>query len=169
MDPVIVTKRQDRLLSDDTFDAFCHQIIPLASVLTPNFVETQELLGRQLNNQQDIKMAAQDLQKMGAQNVVIKGPHESEQDSQIHNYVLLASGEEFWMDNNFVKTNKLNGAGDSFSAIITAELAKGQPVKNAIQTANNFVDVAIHHPLSIGKKFGPINHWAGQRSLHPDD
>lgn len=169
VDPVIVTKRQDRLLSDDTFDAFCHQIIPLASVLTPNFVETQELLGRQLNNQQDIKMAAQDLQKMGAQNVVIKGPHESEQDYQIHNYVLLASGEEFWMDNNFVKTNKLNGAGDSFSAIITAELAKGQPVKNAIQTANNFVDVAIHHPLSIGKKFGPINHWAGQRSLHPDD
>lgn len=166
VDPVIVTKQQDRLLSDDAFDAFCHQLVPLATVLTPNFVEAQELLGREFKNQQDITTAAQDLQKMGAQNVVIKGQHSNNQTKQIHNYVLLNNGDSFWINNDLVKTTKLNGAGDSFSAIITAELAKGHSVKAAIQRANNFVDAAIHYPLSIGDAFGPINHWAGQRSLH---
>lgn len=166
VDPVIVTKRQDRLLSDDAFNAFCQQIIPLATVLTPNFIEAQELLGSQLTSQHDVQVAAHDLQKMGARNVVIKGQHQGEHTKQIHNYVLLANGDDFWMDNNFVKTAKLNGAGDSFSAIITAELAQEHSVEHAIKRANNFVDVAIHHPLAIGKKFGPINHWAGQESLH---
>lgn len=103
----------------------------------------------------------------GAQNVVIKGSHDHNQ-PLIHNYVLLADGTDFWMDNRFVKTNKVNGAGDSFSAIITAELAKGQPVAKAIKRANQFVDVAIHHPLAVGQNFGPINHWAGEKSFTND-
>lgn len=167
VDPVIITKRQDRLLSDDAFADFRNQLIPLATVLTPNFAEAEELLGHPLSNQQDVRKAAHQLQQMGAKNVVIKGQHLADQTEPIHNYVLLENGHDFWINNKFVKTTKLNGAGDSFSAIITAELAKGTSVGNAIKRANNFVDVAIHHPLAIGQNFGPINHWAAQKSLRP--
>lgn len=169
VDPVIVTKQQDRLLNDDAFEAFRQKIVPLATVITPNFDEVQEILNRSLTNEQDIINSAHELQQMGAQNIVIKGQHLPEQTEPIHNYVLLADGHDFWINNKFVKTNQLNGAGDSFSAIITAELAKGNDVSHAIKRANNFVDVAIHHPLAIGKNFGPINHWAAQKSLHPKD
>lgn len=169
VDPVILTKRQDRLLNNDAMDAFCNQIIPLATVITPNFGEAEQLTGHSLQDEQAVMNAARELQQMGAQNVVIKGKYLADQEEPIHNYVLLVNGCDFWIHNKFVKTTKLNGAGDSFSAIITAELAKGNPVEQAIKRANNFVDIAIHHPLTIGKNFGPINHWAGQRSLHPND
>ncbi|HJA46848.1 MAG TPA: bifunctional hydroxymethylpyrimidine kinase/phosphomethylpyrimidine kinase [Candidatus Limosilactobacillus excrementigallinarum] len=168
VDPVIITKRHNRLLSDDAFTDFRHELIPLATVLTPNFTEAEELLDHDFTNQADIVEGAHQLQAMGAQNVVIKGSHDQAQ-PLIHNYVLLADGTDFWMNNRFVKTNKVNGAGDSFSAIITAELAKGQPVVNAIKRANQFVDVAIHHPLAVGQNFGPINHWAGEKAFTNDN
>lgn len=165
VDPVIITKRHDRLLSNEAFDAFRKQIIPLATVITPNFTEAEELLNQDFTSQQDVIDGAHRLQQMGAKNVVIKGRHDPQRDSLIHNYVLLSDGSSFWLDNQLVKTTKLNGAGDSFSAIITAELAKGNSVPNAIKRANHFVDAAIHHPLAIGQNFGPINHWAGAQSL----
>ncbi|WP_295731469.1 bifunctional hydroxymethylpyrimidine kinase/phosphomethylpyrimidine kinase [uncultured Limosilactobacillus sp.] len=165
VDPVIITKRHDRLLSNEAFENFRKQIIPLATIITPNFMEAEELLGKDFLSSQDIIAGAHELQQMGAKNVVIKGQHDAKHNSIIHNYVLLADGTSFWLDNQFVKTKKLNGAGDSFSAIITAELAKGNSISNAIKRANHFVDVAIHHPLAIGQSFGPINHWAGEQSL----
>lgn len=165
VDPVIITKRHDRLLDDDAFNIFTKSLIPLATVITPNFFEAEELVGMSFNSSEDIKQAAHKLTRLGAKNVVIKGKHQNSQTTPVKDFILLSSGESFWITNPIIHTNKINGSGDSFSAIITTELAKGTPVKNAIIRANQFVRAALESPLNIGSHFGPINHWAGQKKL----
>lgn len=166
VDPVIVTKQGDRLLADDAFSSFCDLLIPSATVITPNFVEAQELTGQTLTTPRSFLNAARQLQRQGAQNVVIKGQHPQHgQDRRITTLVLLADGQSFWLKNRFMPGKKVNGAGDTFSAIIAAELAKGSEVRHAIVKANDFVAAAIDHPLNIGKAFMPLNHWAGQNWL----
>ena len=170
VDPVIVTKQGDRLVPDDAFEVFCRRLLPQADVLTPNFIEAATLVGETLATPEAMLDAALYLQKMGAKNVVIKGKHpQTGEEPVISSLVLLADGESFWVNNPFIKAQKANGAGDSFSAIIAAELAKGRSVMEAIERANDFVVAAIRHPTGVGKQFGPLNHWAGQDWLRGDD
>lgn len=170
VDPVIVTKQGDRLLEDDAFASFNDQLIPSATVITPNFAEAQELTGLALATPQSFLDAARQIQQQGAKNVVIKGQHpQPGQEMQIATLVLLADGDSFWLKNRFIPGKKVNGAGDTFSAIIAAELAKGADVRQAVVKANDFVAAAIRQPLHIGKSFAPVNHWAGQSWLFNND
>ncbi|WP_295747472.1 bifunctional hydroxymethylpyrimidine kinase/phosphomethylpyrimidine kinase [uncultured Limosilactobacillus sp.] len=170
VDPVIITKQGDHLLDQAALTVFCQQLLPKATVITPNFLEAQVLVDHQLSTPEDLLTAAYQIQQIGAANVVIKGKHPTgDQEPVISSLVLLADGQSFWINNEFVKAKKANGAGDTFSAIIAAELAKGQPVLTAIEQANDFVVAAIKKPLGIGQHFGPLNHWAGQSWRQCDD
>ena len=145
VDPVIITKHGAMLLEQSAYELFRERIIPLATVITPNFYEAQ---------------------KLGAKNVVIKGAHNDDSQTTVDDFVLLEDGDSFWLKKPFVKTDRLNGTGDSFSAIIAAELAKGNNVKIAVTKAKDAVYAAIANPLTVGHKFGPINHWDAQKELH---
>ncbi len=160
VDPVIVTKHGATLLSPDALHNLRNLMLPLATVITPNFYEAQALVERQLQTKDDIKKAAQELQKMGAKNIMIKGRHDNDQQADVADYVLLASGEDFWLSSPYVKTEHVNGTGDSLSACITAELGKGKTITTAIKIAKKFVYQAIAHQIDVGHKYGPINHWA---------
>lgn len=118
-----------------------------------------------INNRQDQLTAAQRLQKMGAKNVVVKGTHSDNAQDSVDDLVLLEDGSHFWTSKPFIKTSRLNGTGDAFSAIIAAELAKGQDVASAVRRAKDAVYAAIANPLTVGHKFGPINHWAAKAEL----
>ena len=165
VDPVIITKHGAMLLNQSAYERFRERIIPLATVITPNFFEAQKLTEMTISNRHDLLTAAQHLHKLGAKNVVIKGAHSDTSQDTVDDLVLLANGEHFWMSKPFIKTSRLNGTGDTFSAIITAELAKGRDVASAVQRAKDAVYTAIAHPLTIGHQFGPINHWAAQVEL----
>ena len=135
----------------------------MADVLTPNLAEAAAMVGRKLTTSKDMIDAAQELQALGANNIVIKGGHGNGEMSA--DYVLLADGEDFWLSAPRVETSNLNGTGDTFSVCITAELAKGHDPKQAIITAKCFVQDALENPLSVGHGNGPTNHWA-TRSDH---
>lgn len=110
VDPVIVTKQGDRLLEDDAFTAFCDQLIPSATVITPNYAEAQELTGNVLATAESFVNAAQQLQRQGARNVVIKGQHpQPGAELTINTFVLLADGQHFWLKNRFVPGKKPTG------------------------------------------------------------
>lgn len=160
VDPVIVTKHGATLLKDDALNNMRNLMLPLATVITPNFAEAQTLVARQLNTATDIKQAARQLQQMGAQNILIKGRHDDVHQAVVTDYVLLASGEDFWLEAPYIDTQHVNGTGDSLSACIAAELAKGRTVADAIKTAKQFVYQAIADPIDVGHQYGPINHWA---------
>ncbi|HJA73262.1 MAG TPA: bifunctional hydroxymethylpyrimidine kinase/phosphomethylpyrimidine kinase [Candidatus Limosilactobacillus faecipullorum] len=165
VDPVIITKHGAMLLDESAYELFRERIIPLAAVLTPNFFEAQKLTERELKDDEAIVEAAKELQQMGAQNVIIKGQHQPGQVEPVRDFVLLADGEEFWLSQKYVATDRVNGTGDTYSAIITAELAKGVAVKQAVIKANHFVHTAIQNELTVGHQYGPINHWAGMKLI----
>lgn len=161
VDPVIVTKHGNMLIEEDALATLKEELLPLATVLTPNFYEAEKLTGITLKEEQDFVTAAAVLQKMGAKNIVIKGAHQSEKQKNVADYVLLETGENHWLKAPYHKTDRINGTGDSLSACIAAELAKGTDVLTAVKIAKKFVNHAIADELIIGHKFGPINHWAG--------
>lgn len=165
VDPVIITKHGAMLLEQSAYELFRERIIPLATVITPNFYEAQKLTGLELKDTQEMFAAAEKLQKMGAKNVVVKGEHNDATQKEVVDVVLLEDGSKFEMSKPFFDTTHVNGTGDTFSAIIAAELAKGNTVKNAVLYAKDAVYAAISNPIEVGHKFGPINHWAAERKL----
>lgn len=166
VDPVIITKHGAVLLEPQVEQLFIKRIIPLADVITPNFYEAKHLSKLALTNDEQIKQAAAIFHQMGAKNVVIKGQHLPDQTTPVRDFVSLASGEQYWLDEEYIPTNRVNGTGDSFSAMIAAELAKKTTVKAAVQKAKIFVHQSIAQSINVGHKFGPINHWAGQSRIN---
>lgn len=160
VDPVITTKHGNRLLEEDAFQTLKTELIPLADVLTPNFYEAQVLADMTLKTDADMAKAATIMQDLGAKNIYIKGNHHEAAQHEVRDYVLLADGTSFWLTGPYHETERVNGTGDSLSACIAAELAKGTPVETAIRAAKDYVNDAIASPLAVGHKFGPINHWA---------
>lgn len=160
VDPVIITKHGAMLLEEEAYQTFRRRLLPLATVLTPNFFEAKKLTGLELTDDEQIMAAARQLQAAGAKNVMIKGRHDDEGQREVRDFVLTASGESFWLAEPYVKTDHVNGTGDSLSAVIAAELAKGQTPAAAIRLAKKFVHTAIAQPIAVGHQFGPINHWA---------
>lgn len=165
VDPVIITKHGAMLLKQSAYDLFIKRIIPLATVITPNFFEAQKLTDTTITDHASQLAAAQKLQAMGAKNVVVKGAHNTATQVTVDDVVLLEDGQDFWISKPYVNTSRLNGTGDTFSAIIAAELAKGSNVKDAVIRAKDAVYAAIANSLGVGHKFGPINHWAAQKEL----
>lgn len=157
LDPVIVTKHGALLLANAAFETLKDQLMPLATVVTPNFYEAQKLTGMTIKTADDYQVAAGQLMALGAKNVIIKGEHR-EQQTTISDYVQLATGKSFWLTEDYVQTTHINGTGDSLSACICAELAKGATIEAAIRTAKKYVHAAIANPIDVGHRFGPINH-----------
>lgn len=160
VDPVIVTKHGAMLLETAAFETLREQLVPLATVITPNFFEAQKLVDMVIETDEDMLTAAKKLQTMGAKNVMIKGQHSDANQTEVRDLVLLENGEHFWLSAPYIHTDRVNGTGDSLSACITAELAKGKSVKEAITIAKQYVNVSIANQIEVGHKYGPINHWA---------
>jgi hydroxymethylpyrimidine/phosphomethylpyrimidine kinase len=115
-----------------------------------------------LDTDADTEAAAHQLQASGAKNVVLKGAHDDPTQKEVRDFVLLESGKSFWLSEPYHDTDRVNGTGDTLSAVITAEIGKGNDVEDAIRIAKRFTNQAIGHPIPVGHKYGPINHWANQ-------
>lgn len=165
VDPVIVTKHGALLLETNAFETLKNRLIPLAEVITPNFYEAEHIVGRKLDSTTKIKAAAQELQALGAKNVMIKGQRTGDNQETVDDFVLLENGKSFWLPAQFFDTDRRNGTGDTLSAVIAAELAKGTNVEQAIRIAREFVTNAIQTEIQVGHKYGPINHWANKLPL----
>ena len=160
LDPVISTKHGNLLMEQSAFETLKRVLIPMATVITPNFYEAEHITGQTLDTKDKIVAAAEQIHALGAKNVMLKGRHDSPEQTTVADYVLLESGKSFWLTGPYYPTERKNGTGDTLSAVITAELGKGAAVEDAIRTAKTFVDTAISHEIQVGHKFGPINHWA---------
>ncbi|MCT3439622.1 bifunctional hydroxymethylpyrimidine kinase/phosphomethylpyrimidine kinase, partial [Limosilactobacillus fermentum] len=132
-DPVIITKHGVMLLEQSAYELFRERIIPLATVITPNFYEAQKLTELELKDDDQVQEAAAKLHALGAKNVVIKGQHIEGQTTPVRDFVSLADGKTFWLEEEYVPTDRVNGTGDTFSAIIAAELAKGHSVEAGVR------------------------------------
>ncbi|UQS82929.1 bifunctional hydroxymethylpyrimidine kinase/phosphomethylpyrimidine kinase [Bombilactobacillus folatiphilus] len=160
VDPVMVAKGGAILLEEDAIKTMITELFPLATILTPNLLEAEKIVGQTIDTPSDFKRAAQMMQQMGAKNIVIKGGHKVGE--KVQDYVLLANGHEQWLSAPRIDTKRTHGTGDTLSACITAELAKGHSIIQALQIAKNYISQAIAQTIQVGHGHGPLNHWAGQ-------
>lgn len=157
LDPVMIAKGGAPLLESSAIAALKTLLLPRADVLTPNIPEAEQLTGIRIEHADDLRRAADLLREMGARTVIIKGGHGT--GAQSRDVVVTPDGA-FTLSAARFDTKHTHGTGCTFSACITAELAKGHDVAQAIRTAKAFITAAISNPLGIGHGHGPTNHWA---------
>jgi len=160
VDPVMIAKGGATLLEKEALTALTRDLIPLAAIVTPNIPEAATITEMKIETLAQREEAAKAIYQMGAKNVIIKGGHD-EQSEQVVD--LLYDGQQFYyLEGKRINTRHTHGTGCTFAAAITAELAKGNSVTEAVKIAKAFIEAAIEDQLGIGGGHGPTNHWAYQ-------
>jgi pyridoxine kinase len=159
IDPVMVCKGEDEVLNPEAAEATRDLLLPLATVVTPNLFEAWQLSGvGPIRTIEDMKEAAKKIHELGAKNVVVKGGKQLAHDKAVD---LFYDGNEFvLLEGEKHNTTYNHGAGCTFAAAITANLANGQDVKTAVNHAKDFVNAAIKHGWKLNEYVGPVMHGA---------
>ncbi|QEY23345.1 bifunctional hydroxymethylpyrimidine kinase/phosphomethylpyrimidine kinase [Neisseria animalis] len=163
LDPVMIAKGGASLLQQNAVHALKTELLPLAEVITPNLPEAEALTGIAVCDDDSAAAAAAVLQDMGVKTVVLKGGHLQQSQSEVCRDWIFSPEGDFVLESPRFPTRHTHGTGCTFSACLTAELAKGQPLLQAVKTAKDFISAAIEHSLNIGAGHGPTNHWAYAR------
>lgn len=154
VDPVLICKGQEPGAALDTDNALKEKILPLATVLTPNVFEASTLSGIEVTDLDSLKEAAKRIHELGVPYVVAKGGAVLEGDEAVD---VLYDGEKF---TEFrapkIGERYVSGAGCTLAAAITAELAKGAEVGDAVRVAKAFVSQAIEHRVTPHTPFDEV-------------
>jgi hydroxymethylpyrimidine/phosphomethylpyrimidine kinase len=167
VDPVMIAKSGHALLKESAVSALIEHILPQAFVVTPNIPEAEVMSGMSILTREDMIEAGKKIQALGAKNVVVKGGHHLEGDHST-DLLLLENGQCDWLSAPRIDTKNTHGTGCTFSACITAELAKGKTVSEAVHIAKAFIQAAIANGISVGLGNGPTNHWAYRKVAEND-
>ncbi len=155
VDPVMVAKSGDHLLAENAVHALRTRLLPLALVITPNLPGAEALVGGPIRTLDEMREAARRLHALGPHWVVIKGGHGSG-DTVTD---LLYDGQTFVRrDSARIDTPHTHGSGCTFSAAMTACLARGQTVPEAFAAAKQYTHAAIVAAPRLGHGHGPLNH-----------
>lgn len=159
IDPVMVCKGEDEVLQPENTDAMRELLVPRALVVTPNLFEAGQLAKTgPVKTIDGMKEAAAKIYELGAKNVVVKGGKAIAHDKAID---LFYDGKEFiLLESDKLETTYNHGAGCTFAAAITANLANGKSVKEAVSEAKTFVTPAIKHGWKLNQYVGPVMHGA---------
>ncbi len=154
VDPVMVAKSGAPLLRPDAVETLVKELIPLATVVTPNRMEAEKLAGTRIKSLEDARRVAKYIvEELGAKAAVVKGGHlEGEESIDVLYY-----------DGRFREYRAprvkgcTHGTGCSFSAAIAAELAKGRSIEEAVETAKKLITMAIEYGVRVGHGHCPVN------------
>ena len=156
VDPVMISKHKVPLMDETCIQLFTESILPSASLVTPNLFEATKLAGVTITDLDSMKEAASKIRDMGAEAVLIKGLKQHDQISD-----LLLADEEFSIWNTPVlDTPHTHGTGCVLSAAVTARIAKGTSILQAVEGAKRFITHSIQTAPGLGHGVGPVNLFA---------
>ena len=157
VDPVMISKHGHALLDASAVDALRGALLPRAALVTPNLPEAAALVCGDLATERDVEAAARALHALGAGAVLVKGGHGDGEEVAD----LLFDGRDLtWLRAPRQRTQHTHGTGCTYSAAITARLARGDDLVSAVRTAHAYVARAIATAPKLGHGQGPVNHWA---------
>ncbi|WP_079707925.1 pyridoxine/pyridoxal/pyridoxamine kinase [Paraliobacillus ryukyuensis] len=159
IDPVMVCKGEDEVLQPENTDAMRALLLPLATITTPNLFEAGQLAQTgPIKTIDGMKQAAEKIISLGAQNVVIKGGKALDHEKAVD--LFYDGNEHVLLESEKVDTTYTHGAGCTFAAAVTANLANGKTVKESVMAAKDFVHAAIKHGWKLNEFVGPVKHGA---------
>lgn len=162
VDPVMFSKHGARLISPEAEQSMKEKLLPRAFLVTPNIPEAEALTGTPIRTVEDMAKAARQLVDLGCQAALVKGGHFEGPPVD----VFYASGALKTLEGVRIHTAHTHGTGCACSAAITALLALGKPLDEAVLLAKQFIQAAIETAPGLGAGRGPINHFARGRSTH---
>ena len=164
VDPVMIAKSGDRLVDDEALGTLRSELLPRAFLVTPNIPEAETLSGISIRSEQDRCEAARRIAGHGAAHVIVKGGHLPTDDI----VDLLYDGHRFTeFRGERVAGRHTHGTGCTFAAAITAQLALGVRLEDAVPLAQQYVAGAIRSAPELGRGHGPMNHFWNSQSPKP--
>ncbi len=154
VDPVMVATSGSKLLQTDAVVTLKNELLPIATVITPNIPEAEILSGMEIHNKEDMITAVKIISKNCGGAVLLKGGH-SINDA---NDLLYADGKYRWFAGKRINNPNTHGTGCTFSSAIASNLAKGFTLEESILRAKEYISGALAAMLDLGKGSGPMNH-----------
>ena len=161
LDPVMVSSSGHRLLSVEAQEVIKQKLLPMATLITPNLPEMEALTGLPLSTYEEKEKAARCLMNSGAKAILLKGGH---QEGEVKTDILFSNSatgiQSTLFTSETVATRNIHGTGCTLSSAITAFLARGLALEEAIVEAKKYISNAIQSGanIAIGHGFGPVNH-----------
>ena len=155
VDPVMVATSGARLIGEDAVSALIEELLPRASVITPNIPEAQVLCGCELSDEESCERAAVSLARSLGVNVLVKGGHGAHDANDV---LATCSGETHWFRHEAIPTSNTHGTGCTLSSAIACGLACGLSVPDAVAAAKEYLTGALSAGLDLGKGSGPLDH-----------
>ena len=170
VDPVMVATSGAKLISDEAIESLKKELLPLATVITPNIPETEVLLegnslsgldskGLKITSEKEMEEAAQKIHEKFGCSVLVKGGH-NVNDASDFLYGKNENGEVIakWFKGRRINNPNTHGTGCTLSSAIAANLAKGESLENAVSKAKEYISGALEAGLNLGKGSGPLMH-----------
>ena len=145
------------LLGEGAFEALVEHLLPRAFLVTPNLQEASAVLGLPVDGRETMIQAARKMLHLGARNVLVKGGHLAGDALDI---LVTEDGGVHEFTAPRIDTRNTHGSGCTYAAAITAELAKGAALTDAVASAKRYVTEAIRSNPRLGHGRGPLNHHA---------
>lgn len=141
VDPVMVSSSRATLLETTALRALCEKLLPLATLITPNLDETGVLTGSRPDSVEDMRNAARIIRKRFGCAVLVKGGHLRGLQEAVD--IFYDGRQELLLSAPFIRGVRTHGTGCTYSAAVTAHLARGLPLARAVIQAKQYVTEAI--------------------------
>ena len=161
VDPVMVASSGSALMKSEAVRALTEELLPVASLVTPNIPEAQVLSGMIIESKEDMITAAKQISDSCHCAVLLKGGH-SINDA---NDLLYANGELVWFEGKRIDNPNTHGTGCTLSSAIASNLAKGFSLAESVKRAKDYISGALTAMLDLGKGSGPMMHNFDLNSL----
>ena len=143
-----------RLLNEDAISALKEQLLPLATVITPNLMEAEVLADMEIKSHEDMILAAQKLYETYGCNVLCKGGHCLQDADDL----LYTADGPLWLKGEHIDNPNTHGTGCTLSSAIASNLAKGKELTTAVKNAKAYITGALQANLNLGHGAGPLHH-----------
>lgn len=154
VDPVMVATSGAKLISDDAINTLREQLLPIATVLTPNIPEGEVLSGMEIKSESDMITAAEKIYNLYHSAVLLKGGHKVDD----ANDLLYRDGGYVWFKGRKIDNPNTHGTGCTLSSAIASNLAKGFDLDTSVKRAKEYISGALAAMLDLGHGSGPMNH-----------
>lgn len=154
VDPVMVATSGAKLISEDAIEVLKAELLPLATVITPNIPEAEVLAEMAINNAEDMIKAATKISEQYKVAVLCKGGHSINDAND-----LLYTNDQFcWINGKRINNTNTHGTGCTLSSAIASNLAKGFDLTTSVIRAKDYISGALLAMLDLGSGSGPMNH-----------